>query len=77
MHKVTKNPFSSTYLLDIAQRLRVDPHRVQCVLSIKAGGGFLIDVAIDGRDLTGPETRTVLDYFEEAFNGTPLKAVDG
>ena len=65
------NPFSSAYLLGIAERLKVDPHRVQCLLSPRKGGGFLMEVAVDGRDLTGQEERIVMEYLEEAFHGTP------
>ena len=77
MNKVTKNPFHSAYLLEIAARLKVDPHRVQCELAPRQGGGFLIDVAVDGRDLTGPEIRIVMEYLEEAFHGTPPRAIGG
>jgi hypothetical protein len=72
VNKVTANPGHSQYLLDIAKRLGVDPHRVHCVLKLREGGGFLIDVGVDGKDLTGPQIRIVMEYLEEAFRVDPL-----
>ena len=72
MNKVTANPFKSQYNIDIAKRLGVDPHRVQCELTVRPGGGFLITVGVDGKDLTGPQERIVMEYLEEAFRVDPL-----
>jgi hypothetical protein len=71
VNKVTANPGKSQYLLDIAKRLGVDPHRVHCELGLREGGGFLIDVGVDGKDLTGPQIRIVMEYLEEAFRTDP------
>jgi len=67
--KPASDPNKNAYLLGIAQRLHVDPHRVECNVRIGHSGGLLIDVRLDGRDLTGPEQTLVTEYLHEAFHG--------
>ena len=62
--------------LGIAQRLNVDPHRVVCDVRIGPSGGLLIDVNLDGRDLTGPQMKLVTEYLQEAFHGI-LPRIEG
>lgn len=68
-HKPSVDPFKNAYLLGIAERLKVDPHRVDCQVRIGPGGGLLVDVAVDGRDPTGPEEKVIAEFLEEAFHG--------
>jgi hypothetical protein len=68
-YKGNANPYSNEYLIGISQRLSVDPHRVECQVRIGPGGGFLLDVRVDGRDLNSHEERLVKEYLEEAFHG--------
>lgn len=67
--KPTQDPNKNAYLLGIAQRLKVDPHRVECNVRMGPGGGILLDVRLDGRDLTGEEERLAMEYLHEAFHG--------
>jgi len=75
-HKQPSDPNKNAYLLGIAQRLNVDPHRVVCDVRIGPSGGLLIDVNLDGRDLTGPQMKLVTEYLQEAFHGI-LPRVEG
>lgn len=65
---VTANPFTSQYALDIAKRLGIAPRRVRCEISLREKkDGFLLDVEVDGRDLTERQSRIVMEYLEETF----------
>lgn len=64
----TSDPFKNAYLLGIAERLKVDPHRVECNFRINPKGGFLLDIRLDGRELSGPDERIVFEYLHEAFH---------
>jgi hypothetical protein len=67
--KITNDPSKNAYVLGIAHRLKVDPHRVVCRVRIGDTGGFLLDVMVDGRDLTPIEERLVVEYLQEEFHG--------
>ena len=67
--KPSVDPNKNAYLLGIAQRLRVDPHRVECNVRIGPSGGLLVDVRLDGKDLIPSEQRLVAEYLHEAFHG--------
>ena len=67
--KPTVDPNKNAYLLGIAARLHIDPHRVECNVRMGPGGGLLLDVRIDGRDPNGSEMRLISEYLEEAFHG--------
>lgn len=71
------DPNKNAYLLGIAARLSLDPHRVECNVRMGPGGGLLLDVRIDGRDPTGPEMMLIAEYLEEAFHGIKPRVVDG
>jgi hypothetical protein len=75
--KIVQDPAKNAYQVGIAHRLRVDPKRVNCIVSLNPKGGFLIDVAVDGRDLTGPEQKLVGEYLEEALHGLKPSIVNG
>jgi hypothetical protein len=75
--KASVDPNNNAYLLGIAQRLKVDPHRVACNVRIGPGGGLLVDVAVDGRNPTGPEEKIIAEYLEEAFHGIKPRVVEG
>ncbi len=65
---VAANPFTSQYVLDIAKRLGIARRRVRCELSLREKkDGFLLDVEVDGKDLTGRQSRIVMEYLEETF----------
>jgi hypothetical protein len=65
---VTANSFTSQYVLDIAKRLGIAPLRVRCELSLREKkDGFLLDVEVDGKDLTGRQSRIVMEYLKETF----------
>ena len=68
-HKPTVDPNKNAYLLGIAHRLGLDPHRVECDVRISPTGGLLLDVRVDGRGLDGLQERIVAEYLEEAFHG--------
>ena len=74
--KIIQDPSKNAYQVGIAFRLRVDPRRVNCIVRANPKGGFLIDVAVNGRDLNAVEQRIVQDYFEEEMKLRPL-IVDG
>lgn len=62
------------YLRGIAEQLKVEPHRVECDVRVGNGGALLLDVLVDGQDLTGPEERIVAAYLSEAFPGVKTRA---
>ena len=68
-HKPSVDPMKNAYLLGIAARLKVSPDRVECNVRVGPGGGLLLDVRLDGRDLRGDEERLVTEYLQEAFHG--------
>ena len=74
--KIFQDPSKNAYQVGIAHRLKVEPYRINCILRAGFGGGFLIDVRVDGRDLNATERALVDEYFEEAFGIRP-KIVDG
>ena len=74
--KIFQDPSKNAYQVGIAHRLKVEPHRVNCILQVGPGGCFLIDVRMDGRDLNATERSLVDEYFEEAFGPRP-RIVDG
>lgn len=67
--KPSVDPNKNSYLIAIAARLKVDPHRVDCDVRIAPTGGLLIDVKVDGRDLRSDEEKLVVEYLQEAFHG--------
>lgn len=74
--KIIQDPKKNAYQVGIAYRLKVDPRRVNCIFRMNPeGGGFLIDVAVDGRDLNPTEAEIVRQYFEEEMYGAPSKVV--
>jgi len=74
--KPSVDPFKNAYLLGIAALLRVEPHRVRCDVTIGKGGGLVLNVTVDDRDLTGGEERLVLEFLHEQFHGV-LPRVEG
>jgi hypothetical protein len=68
-HKPNVSWDRNAYTMGIAQRLKVDPWRVDCDFKVRPGGGFLFEIRVDGRDLTGAEESLVKEYLEEAFHG--------
>jgi hypothetical protein len=75
--KIIQDPSKNAYQVGIAHRLQVDPLRVNVIVRANPnGGGFLIDVAVDGRDLNAVEQRMVAEYFEEAMYGLKPRIVD-
>jgi hypothetical protein len=71
------DPSKNAYQVGIAARLGVDPRRVGCQVRGGPTGGFHLDVSLDGKDLTGPQQRLVMEYLEEAFHGTKPTVIDG
>ena len=69
--KIIQDPKKNAYQVGIAFRLKVDPRRVNCIVRAGSNGGFLIDVAVDGRDLNPTEQKIVAEYFEEEMRLMP------
>ncbi len=69
--KIIQDPRKNAYQVGIAFRLKVDPRRINCIVRANPKGGFLIDVAVDGRDLNATEAEIVKQYFEEEMRLTP------
>lgn len=67
--KIVQDPHKNAYQVGIAHRLNVDPKRVNVIIRVNPKGGVLIDVALDGRDLTAQQAELVRQYFEEDMNG--------
>lgn len=75
--KTFQDPSKNAYQVGIAFRLRVDPRRVECRVSAAPGGGFLLDVRVDGRDLNAIERQLVDEYLHEEFHDIRPVIVDG
>ena len=73
--KIVQDPHKNAYQVGIAYRLKVDPKRVNVIVRVNPKGGILIDVAVDGRDLTANEAEIVRQYFEEEIHGSPSQIV--
>ncbi len=69
--KIVQDPSKNAYQVGIAYRLKVDPKRVNVIVRAGPKGGFLIDVAVDGRDLNAAEQRLVSEYLEEEMRLRP------
>ena len=68
-HKPNVNWDKNAYLIGIAHRLKVAPTRIDCNVKPSKTGGLLLEVLLDGRDLTGEQERLAMEYLEEAFHG--------
>jgi hypothetical protein len=74
--KIVQDPQKNAYQVGIAYRLKVDPKRVNVIVRVNPnGGGMLIDVAVDGRDLNAQEAEMVRQYFEEEMHGVQPRIV--